>query len=76
MTTFRETRAFDEAQGLSDLFNVSLHGDDVQDFATRRDRALLATSEIPQENVHEGLFKMLLQGSEKLQTVSAQAMKD
>ena len=50
--------------------------DDVQDFAIRRDRALLATSEIPQENVHEGLFKMLLQGSEKLQTVSAQAMKD
>ena len=42
----------------------------------RRQVSLSATSEIPQQNVHDGLYKMKLQGSEKLQTVSAEAMKD
>ena len=35
MTTFRATRAFDAVQGLSDLFNISLHEEDIQDFDTR-----------------------------------------
>ena len=52
---FRATGAYDIAQGLSDLFNICLHDDDVQDFDTRWDQVLLPTSEIPQENVIEGL---------------------
>ena len=38
---FRATGARDAAQGLSDLFNVRLQSDDVQDFDTRWDQALL-----------------------------------
>ena len=45
--------------------------DDVQDFDTRWDHNLLATSDLPQENVLEGLYKMKLQGSHQLQTVLA-----
>ena len=51
---FRVTGAYDAAQYLSDLFNVGLQEDDIQDFDTRWDQAPLTTSEIPKENVREG----------------------
>ena len=51
---FRATGAYDAAQGLSDLFNIGLHEDDVQDFETKWDHALLAVGEIPSETVLEG----------------------
>ena len=47
---FRATGAHDAALDLSDLFNVSLQGDDTQDFDTRWDQGLLSASEIPKEN--------------------------
>ena len=65
------TGACDAAQGLSDLFNIYLHDDDLQDFDTRLDQVLLTTSEIPEENVSEGLYKMKLQGSAQHQTALA-----
>ena len=68
---FQSTRAYDEAQDLSDLFNICLHDDDVQDFDTRWDQVLLARSEISQENVLEFLHEKKLQGSEKLPTFLA-----
>ena len=68
---FQATGACDAAQGLSDLFNICLHDDDLQDFDTRLDQVLLKTSEIPEENVLEGLYKMKLQGSAQHQTVLA-----
>ena len=43
--------------------------DDFQDFDTRWDHMSLGTSELPHENVLEGLYKMKLQGSDQLQTV-------
>ena len=43
-----------QLQGLSDLFNICLHDDDIQDFDTRLDQALLTPSEIPTDNVLEG----------------------
>ena len=49
----RATGAFEAVQGLSDLFNIRLENDDVQDFDTRWDQALLAASEIPTEMVLE-----------------------
>ena len=55
---FRATGAFDAAQDLSDIFNTFLHGDDIEDFDTRWDQALLAASEIPTKNVLEGLYKL------------------
>ena len=59
---FRATRADEVVQGLSDLFNIRLQNDDVQEFDTRWDQALLAASELPTEMVLEGLFKSKLQG--------------
>ena len=53
---FQATGASDAAQGLLDLVNICLHDDDVQDFDTRLDQIILATSELPQENVLEGLY--------------------
>ena len=66
---FQATRAYDAAQCSSDLFNICLQNDDVQEFDTRWDQILLGTSEIPQENIVEGLYKMEVAGSEQLQTV-------
>ena len=61
---FQATRAFDVVQGISDRMTFK---SSIQDGT----RFFLATSEIPDENVLEGLNKMKRQGSEKLQTVSA-----
>ena len=47
---FRATGAHDAAHGLSDLFNVCLHEDDIQDFDTRWDQALLTAGEIGTES--------------------------
>ena len=51
---FRATGAHEAAQALSDLFNFRFQNDDVQDFDTRWDQALLAASETPTEKVLEG----------------------
>ena len=51
---FRATEAYEAGQGPSDLFNLRLQNDDVQDFDTRWDQAPLAASEIPTEMVLEG----------------------
>ena len=51
---FRATGAYEAVQGLSDLFNIRLQNDDVQDFDTRWDKALLAASEMPTDMVLEG----------------------
>ena len=59
---FRATGPYDAAQGLSDLFNI-------EDFGTRCDQAPLPASEIPTENVLEGLYKMKIRDSVQLQTV-------
>ena len=71
MTILRATGAHDAALDLSDLFNVSLQGDDIQDFDTRWDQALLPASEVPKENDLESLYTMKTRESVQLQTVSA-----
>ena len=68
---FRATGACDAAQDRSDLFNLSLHGSDIQDQDTRWDQALLSASEIPRENVLESLYKMKRRDSVQLQSVLA-----
>ena len=68
---FQATGACGAAQGLSDLFSICLHDDDLQDFDTRLDQVQLTTSEIPDENVLEGLYKMKMQGSAQHQTALA-----
>ena len=59
---FRAT-AHDAARDLSGIFNVSLQGDDIQDFDTWWDQAPLSASEIPQENALESLCKMKIRES-------------
>ena len=44
---FRVSGAGEAAFDCYDLFSASSQGDDIQDFATRWDQALLCTSEIP-----------------------------
>ena len=69
MTTFEQTGAFDAAQGLSDLINIYLHDDDIQDFDIRWEQALLSASEVPKGNVLESLCKTRIR--ESVQTVFA-----
>ena len=54
----RSTGAYDAVQGLSDLLNVRLHNDEVQDFDTRWDQSLLSSSESPTEMVLEGFVQI------------------
>ena len=55
---FRAIGAHDASLDLSDLFNVSLQGDDIQDFDTRWDQHLLSASEVPKEKILDSLYKM------------------
>ena len=68
---FRATGAYEAVHGLSDLFNMRLQNDDVQDFDVRWDHALLSASETPPEMVLEELYKSKLQDSDQLQIVLA-----
>ena len=67
----RASGTYEAVQGLSDLFSVRLQNDDVQNFDTRWDQALLSALEIPTEMVLEGLCKSKLEDSVQLQTVLA-----
>ena len=67
----RVAGAHEAALDLTDLFSVSLKGDDIQDFDTRWDQALWSASEIPKDKVPESLYKMRMREKTQLQTVSA-----
>ena len=71
MSNFRATGAYETIQGLSDLLNIRLQNDDVQDFDVRWDQALLAASDMPLDVILEGLYKSKFQDSVKLQTLLA-----
>ena len=58
----RATGAYEAVQGLSNLFSLRLQIDDVQDFGTRWDQALLAAIEISSETVLEGSYKSKIAG--------------
>ena len=58
-------------QGLSDLFNIRLQNDDVQDLDVRWDQDLLSASDLPSDVILEGLYKSKLQDTVQLQTVLA-----
>ena len=55
----------------SDLFNIRLQNDDVQDFDVRWDQARLSASEPSTDVILEGLYKSKLQDSVQVQTVLA-----
>ena len=68
---FRATDAHEAALFVSDLFTVSVLGDDIQDFDTRWDQSQISTSEISTENVLESLCKMRLRECAQRHTVLA-----
>ena len=61
---------YEAALDLSDLFNVSLQGDDIQDFDTRWDQALLSASEASEENAQlQTVFAMYDQEIDRYRAV-------
>ena len=66
---FRSTGSCDGLQGLSHLFSVRLHNDDIQDFDLRWKQASLSTSDPAADKILESLCKSKLQDSSQLQTV-------
>ena len=66
---FRASGAYETVQGFTDLFTLSLHKDDVQDFDVRWDHALLSASEMPPDPILEGLYESKLQNSVQLRTM-------
>ena len=66
---FLVTDAHETVLDSCDLFRITSHVDDIQDFHTRWDQALLSTSEVPNNKILENLYKMREQESDQLQTV-------
>ena len=67
---FGVTGAHDTELGYADLFSVTLHDDDIQEFDTKWDEVLLSMSKIPSDDVLESLYKMKKRESEHLRIVS------
>ena len=68
---FRVTGAREAVLDYSDLFSITLHGDDIQDFDTRWDQVVQSTSEVPNDKILESLYKMRIIESDQLRTVLA-----
>ena len=66
---FRVTGAHDTVLDYADLFSVTLHDDDFQEFDIRWCEVLLSMLKIPSDDVLEILYKMRLRESEHLRTV-------
>ena len=66
---FRETGAHDTALDYADLFSVTLHDDNTQEFGTRWDEVLLSMSKIPSDDILESLYKLRIRESAQLKTV-------
>ena len=66
---FRVTGARDTAIDYADLFSVTLHDDNIQEFDTRWDEVLQLVSKIPSDDVLESLYKLRIRESDQLKTV-------
>ena len=51
------------------LLLIALRNDDIQEFDSKWDGILLSMTKIPSDDILEGLYKLRIQGSEKLKTV-------
>ena len=65
---FRVTGAHDSVENYADLFTISLRNDDIQEFDSKWDGILLSMSKIPSDDILEGLYKLRIRESEKLNT--------
>ena len=66
---FRVTGANDSVENFADLFTVVLRNDDIQEFDSKWDEILLSMTQIPSDDILEGLYKLRIRASEKLKTV-------
>ena len=66
---FRVTGANDSVENYAELFTIVLRNDDIQEFDSKWDRILLSMTKIPPDDILEGLYKLRIRESEKLQTV-------
>ena len=66
---FRMTGAHDTVLDYADLFSVTLHDDNIQDFDTRWDEVPLSMSKIPSDDIMESLYKLRTRESAQLKTV-------
>ena len=61
--------AHDTVLDFADLFSVTLHDDNVQEFGTRWDEVLLSVSKIPSDDVLASLYTLRIRESDQLKTV-------
>ena len=66
---FRVTGANDSVENYADLFTVVLRNDYIQEFGSKWDEILLSMTQIPSDDILEGLYKLRIRESEKLKTV-------
>ena len=66
---FRVTGAHDTVLDYADLFSVTLHDDNFQEFDTRWDEVLQSMSKIPSDDILESLYKLRVRESVQLKTV-------
>ena len=63
---FRVTGAHDTVLDYADVFSVTLHDDNIQEFQTRWDEVLLSMSNIPSDDTLESLYKLRIRESAQL----------
>ena len=66
---FRVTGANDSVENYADLFTIVLRNDDIQEFDSKWDEILLSMTQIPSDDILEGLYNLRIRESEKLKTV-------
>ena len=66
---FRVTGANDSVENYADLFTVALRNEDIQEFDSKWDEILQSMTQIPPDDILEGLYKLRIRDSEKLKTV-------
>ena len=66
---FRVTGANDSVENYAGLFTIVLRNDDIQEFDSKWDGNLLSMTQIPHDDILEGLYILRLRESWKLKTV-------
>ena len=66
---FRVTGAHDTALNYADLFSITLHDENIQEFDSRWDEVLLSMSKIPSDDILESLYNLRTRESAQLKTV-------
>ena len=65
---FWVTGANDSVENYADLFPIVLRNDDIQEFDSKWDEILLSMTQIPSDDILEGLYKLRIRESETLKT--------